>query len=132
MTGFVSNIVDKTLSNSFFRQVLYTSKHMQLVVMCLQKGEDIGVEVHEHVDQFFRIESGEAKFIINGEESFLRDDNIAIVPAGAKHNVINIGNTELKLYTIYTPPNHIDGRIHKTKADALVDAEDEGYTPTND
>lgn len=118
MTGFVGNIEEKTLANSFFRQVLYTGKYAQLVVMSLAPGEEIGVEVHPTVDQFFRFEKGEGKVIINGEESLVKDGFAVIVPAGSQHNVINTSTTEpLKLYTIYSPPNHPDGTIHKTKAD---------------
>ena len=116
--GYIDNIEEKTLNNTNFRQVLFTGKNMQLVVMALKPGEEIGEEVHEHVDQFFRVEQGEAKVLIDGEENILREDMIAIVPAGARHNVINISNVDLKLYTIYAPPNHPDGTIHKDKAEA--------------
>jgi len=94
---------------------------MQLVVMSLKPLEDIGMEVHSNVDQFFRIEKGQAKVIMNGEEAILTDDMVAIVPAGVQHNVINISNTEdLKLYTIYAPANHPEGTIHATRADAMA------------
>jgi len=116
--GYIDNIEEKTLNNTNFRQVLFTGKNMQLVVMALKPGEEIGEEIHEHVDQFFRVEQGEAKIIIDGEESILEEDMVAIVPAGAKHNVINISNVDLKLYTIYAPPNHPDGTVHKDKAEA--------------
>jgi mannose-6-phosphate isomerase-like protein (cupin superfamily) len=116
--GYIDDIEEKTLDNTNFRQVLFTGKHMQLVVMSLKPGEDIGEEIHEHVDQFFRIEQGEAKVIIDGEEAILKEDMVAIVPAGAKHNLINTSNVDLKLYTIYAPPNHPDGTIHKDKAEA--------------
>ena len=116
--GYIDNIEEKTLNNTNFRQVLFTGKNMQLVVMALKPGEEIGEEVHEHVDQFFRVEQGEAKVLIDGEENILREEMIAIVPAGARHNVINISNVDLKLYTIYAPPNHPDGTIHKDKAEA--------------
>lgn len=116
--GYIDDIEEKTLDNNNFRQVLFTGKHMQLVVMALKPGEDIGEEIHEHVDQFFRIEQGEAKVIIDGEEAILKEDMVAIVPAGAKHNLINTSNVDLKLYTIYAPPNHPDGTIHKDKAEA--------------
>jgi mannose-6-phosphate isomerase-like protein (cupin superfamily) len=120
MTGFVGNIEDLTLKNKYFRQVLYTGKYAQLVVMCLQPGEEIGNEVHAKVDQFFRIEEGKAKFIFNGkEEHIVKNGEAVIVPAGTFHNVLNALRTKpLKLYTVYSPPNHPDGTIHKTKAEA--------------
>lgn len=125
MTGFIENIEEKTLINSNFRQVLFTGQHAQLVVMSLKPGEEIGLEVHTDTDQFFRIESGEGKVIINGEESQIKDDDAIIVPAGAKHNVINTSSVEeLKLYTIYSPPHHKDGTVHITKEEALSDHED--------
>ena len=116
--GYIDDIEEKTLDNTNFREVLFTGKHMQLVVMALKPGEDIGEEIHENVDQFFRIEQGEAKVIIDGEEDVLKEDMVAIVPAGAKHNLINTSNVDLKLYTIYAPPNHPDGTVHKDKAEA--------------
>jgi mannose-6-phosphate isomerase-like protein (cupin superfamily) len=120
MTGFVGSIEALTMKNSWFRQVLFTGKHAQLVVMCLQPGEEIGNEVHGNVDQFFRIEEGEAKFIFNGsEEHIVVAGDAVIVPAGTHHNVINASKLmPLKLYTVYSPPNHPDGTIHKTKAEA--------------
>ncbi|HNR28772.1 MAG TPA: cupin domain-containing protein [Candidatus Dojkabacteria bacterium] len=124
--GYTENIQKKTLENTNFREVLYTGAHMQLVVMSLKPLEDIGMEVHPNVDQFFRIEKGQAKVIMNGEEAILTDDMVAIVPAGVQHNVINISNTEdLKLYTIYAPANHPEGTIHATKADAMAAEEHE-------
>ncbi len=120
MTGFVGSIEKLTEKNTYFRQVLFTGKYTQLVVMCLQPGEEIGNEVHPNVDQFFRIETGEAKFVFNGkEEHLVHDGGAVIVPAGTYHNVINTSAKEpLQLYTIYSPPNHPDGTIHKTKAEA--------------
>jgi mannose-6-phosphate isomerase-like protein (cupin superfamily) len=120
MTGFIGNIEEQTLTNKFFRQVLYTGRHAQLVVMSLPPGEEIGMEVHETVDQFFRIERGKAKFIIDGQEQEAADGFAVIVPAGAQHNVINIGEEDLKLYTLYSPPNHPPGTIHQTKAEAMA------------
>src|SRR5690349_1299937 len=121
MNGYVNNIVDKTLNNSFFREVLFTAKNMQLVVMSLAPLEEIGLEVHPTTDQFFRIESGSGVVIINGEESTVKDDDVVIVPAGSEHNVKNTSDTEyLKLYTIYSPPNHKDRTIHKTKQEAMA------------
>jgi mannose-6-phosphate isomerase-like protein (cupin superfamily) len=120
MTGFVGDIEKLTLMNENFREVLCTEKYCQLVVMCLQGGEEIGNEVHPNVDQFFRVEEGNAIFVFNGvEEHDVRPNGAVIVPAGTFHNVINASKTKvLKLYTIYSPPNHPDGTIHKTKADA--------------
>lgn len=125
MTGFLANIEELTRKNTYFRQVLYTGQHSQLVLMCLQPGEEIGEEVHEIVDQFLRIEEGEGKVIMNGEENPIKDGDAFIVPAGTKHNVINTSSDkQLKLYTIYSPPHHKDKIIHKKKAEALADKED--------
>jgi len=119
MKGFKSNIEKSTLENKNFRKVLYTGKHLQLVLMSLKVGEDIGEETHLHNDQFFRFEGGVGKCIIDGNEYNVKEGDVIIVPAGAKHNVINTGKTgELKMYTLYGPPNHQDGTIRKTKADA--------------
>ena len=121
MIGYVDNIEEKTLANSFFREVLFTGKYCQLVVMSLLPNEEIGMEVHQTVDQFFRIEKGQGKVVMNGEEHEIKDGSAIIVPAGTEHNVINTSSTEaLKLYTIYSPPNHPEGTIHATKADAMV------------
>jgi len=120
MTGYVGHIEKLTEKNKYFRQVLFTGKYAQLVVMCLQAGEEIGNEVHHTVDQFFRIEEGEAKFVFEGkEEHLVQAGDAVIVPAGTFHNVINTSSKEpLKLYTVYSPPNHPDGTVHKTKAEA--------------
>lgn len=120
MTGYVGPIEKTTLKNAYFRQVLFTGKYSQLVVMCLQPSEEIGNEVHSDVDQFFRIEEGEARFVFNGkEEHVVGDGDAVVVPAGTYHNVINTSSTKpLRLYTVYTPPEHPDGTIHKTKAEA--------------
>lgn len=123
--GYIDNIEDKTLENSNFRTVLYTGSHMQLVVMSLKPGEDIGEEVHNTVDQFFRFEKGEGKVVIDGEESVVGAEMVAIVPAGSLHNIINTSKTEdLKLYTIYAPANHPEGTVHVTKEEAMA-AEEE-------
>ena len=125
MAGYVGNIEEITLSNTFFRQVLFTAPHSQLVVMCLQPNEDIGVEVHPSVDQFFRIEEGEGKVVLNDEEHPIKDGNAVVVPAGTQHNVINTSaEKQLKLYTIYSPAQHKDGTVHKTKAEAMADETD--------
>lgn len=115
-----TNIEEATKENSYFRKVLFTGKYSQLVVMSLKPGEEIGNEIHNNVDQFFRIEEGKAKVVVaNGKEEFIvEEDDVFIIPAGTWHNVINIGDGELKLYTIYSPPNHPDGTIHKTKKEA--------------
>jgi len=120
MKPFVGSMDKQTLKNNYFRKVLFTGKHAQLVVMSLKPKEEIGNEVHKHVDQFFRLEAGEAKFVFNGKEKHIvKNGDAVIVPAGTFHNVINKSKTKkLKLYTIYSPPNHPPGTIHKTKADA--------------
>jgi len=116
--GFVENIEQLTLDNTDFRRVLYTGKHLQLVLMTLQAGDDIGEEVHAGHDQFFRIESGKGEVLIDGTRHPVEDDDAIIVPAGARHNVTNTGTAPLKLYTLYAPPEHKDGVVHPTKADA--------------
>jgi len=116
--GFHTNIEQDTLDNDSFRKVLYTGKHIQLVLMTLKPGEEIGTETHETIDQFFRIESGKGKSIINGNEYNLSDGDVIIVPAGAEHNIINTGNTALQMYTLYSPPNHQDGIEFATKEEA--------------
>lgn len=123
MAGFVTNIENDTLANDNFRKVVFTAPHSQLVLMSLNPGEEIGLEVHDNVDQFFRIEKGQGKAIIAGEESDISDGSAIVVPAGNEHNVI-AGNEGLKLYTIYSPANHKDGVVHKTKAEAEADTSD--------
>lgn len=120
MTGYVGPIEKPTLTNENFRQVISTGKHAQLVLMCLQPGEEIGNEVHESVDQFFRVEEGEAKFVLNGKENHtVGDGGAVVVPVRTYPNVINNFSTKkLKMYTIYSPPNHLDKTVHKTKAEA--------------
>jgi len=125
MIGYVDNIENKTLQNNFFREVLFTGKHTQLVVMSLNPKEEIGMEVHNAVDQFLRVENGVGKVILNGEEHQISDGVAIIVPAGTEHNVINTSESQkLKLYTLYSPPNHKDGTIHKTRGEAMLDEED--------
>ena len=123
---YCDNIEKLTLDNQDFRRVLYTASHSQLVLMSILPGEDIGLEVH-HVDQFFRFESGSGVSIVDGLEYAVSDGTALLVPAGAEHNIKNTGTVPLKLYTVYAPANHIDGRIHKTKADAEKDVEDEQF-----
>jgi mannose-6-phosphate isomerase-like protein (cupin superfamily) len=118
MKGFKTNIEKDTLENSNFRKVLYTSKYSQLVLMSIKAGEEIGMEVHSDRDQFFRFEQGEGKVIIDGNEYAVKDGDCAIVPAGAQHNVVNTGSEDLRLYTIYSPPEHQDKVIRATKSDA--------------
>ena len=125
MTGYIDNIEEKTINNDYFREVVFTGKYCQLVVMCLKPGEEIGSEVHRSVDQFFRIEKGKGKVVINGKENQFTNGIGIVVPAGSEHNVINISTSnDLKLYTIYSPPQHKDGIIHKTKQDAMADETD--------
>ena len=118
MKGFVDDIEDLTESNKDFRRVLYTGKNLQLVLMSLKAGEEIGEEVHAGHDQFFRVEKGKGEVWIDGVRTKIKGDHAIIVPAGARHNVINTGEKSLKLYTLYAPPEHIDGTVHATKADA--------------
>lgn len=125
MKGYVTSIEKETMKNSNFRRVLYTGKNSQLVLMSLRPMEEIGMEVHKNVDQFFRFEKGEGKVVIDGVEHPVKDGDAVIVPAGAQHNVINTSKTsELKLYTIYSPPEHQDKVIRKTKADAIASPEE--------
>jgi mannose-6-phosphate isomerase-like protein (cupin superfamily) len=122
MKGFNANIEQETLENSNFRKVLYTGKHSQLVLMSLKPMEEIGMEVHQDNDQFFRFEKGQGKCIIDGNEYDLKDGSAIVVPAGAQHNIINVSETEdLKLYTIYSPAHHKDGVVRATKAEAEAD-----------
>ena len=119
MKGYEVALESETLKNTDFRRVLYTSKHSQLVLMSLAPGEEIGMEVHSHLDQFFRFEKGEGKVTIDGNEYDVKDGSGVIVPAGAQHNVVNTSKTEaLQLYTIYSPPEHIDKTVRRTKKDA--------------
>jgi mannose-6-phosphate isomerase-like protein (cupin superfamily) len=121
--GFVADIETLTEDNNDFRRVLYTGKHLQLVLMSLRPGEEIGAEVHPAVDQFFRIEEGEGEVHIDGVAKRVRGSDAFIVPAGATHNVVNKGDGPLKLYTIYAPPEHRDGIVRATKADAQASEE---------
>lgn len=119
MAGYETDIEKRTLENENFREVLFTGPHSQLVVMSLAPGDEIGAETHDHIDQFIRVEGGEGKAVLDGKEISLRDGSAVVIPAGTRHNVINTSKKNaLKLYTIYTPPEHPDGTIHKNKAEA--------------
>ena len=119
MKGFVTNIEEDTLENEDFRRVLYTAKNSQLVLMSLRGNEEIGEETHE-LDQFIRIEAGQGLAVLDGVAHRLSDGSAVIIPAGTKHNVINVSDTEeLKLYSLYSPPEHRDGTVHRTKSEAL-------------
>ena len=129
--GFVGNIEKETTANNDFRRVLYTGKFSQVVLMCLRPGEDIGSEVHDTVDQFFRFEAGEGLVVIDDVEHKVHDGMAVVVPSGAKHNVINTSKqNNLRLYTIYSPPEHIDGTVRHTKKQALAEPEEYDGKPT--
>ncbi len=125
--GYCDNIERQTLENQDFRRVLYTGQNLQLVLMTLQPGDEIGEEVHEDIDQFFRIEEGTGVIDINGVENRVEDDFAVIVPAGSRHNVRNTGNVPLRLYTIYGPPEHKDAVVQATKAEADERHHDEEF-----
>ena len=127
MKGYVDNIEDATTANNDFRRVLYTGKNLQLVLMTLQPGEEIGEEVHEDRDQFFRIEEGKGIVYIDGAANEVEDDFAVIVPAGARHNVVASGHQPLRLYTIYGPPEHKDRTVHKDKEQAERDHENDHW-----
>jgi mannose-6-phosphate isomerase-like protein (cupin superfamily) len=122
MKGFVQDIEQAAVENSDFRRVLYTAQHCQLVVMSLKPGEEIGMEVHD-VDQFFRVEEGTGEAVIDGTRRPVQSGFALVVPAGARHNLINTGSAALKLYTLYAPPHHKDGVVHRTRAEAEGDQE---------
>jgi mannose-6-phosphate isomerase-like protein (cupin superfamily) len=125
MKGYLANIEKITLKNKYFRQVLFTSQNLQLVVMALKPGEEIGLEIHDKVDQFFRVETGKGRVIIEGKSKAIAAGDAFIVPQGLHHNVINTSkNKRLQLYTLYSPPNHRDGVIHKIKQEAEADQTD--------
>ena len=127
MKGYVDDIERATLENQDFRRVLYTGKNLQLVLMTLPPGCDIGEEVHDDRDQFFRIEEGRGTIVIDGNANKVEDDFAVIVPAGARHNVINDGDSPLKLYTVYGPPEHKDGVVHRDKAQAERDHDNDHW-----
>lgn len=119
MAGYLTNIEQRTLDNTNFREVLFTGPHVQLVVMALAPGEEIGLETHDHIDQFIRVEAGHGTAVLDGKEHVLEDGSAVVIPAGTSHNIINTSRTEaLKLYTLYSPPEHADGTIHKGKGAA--------------
>ncbi len=122
MNGYIINIEEAARDNDFFRKVLYTAKNSQLVVMSLLPGEEIGEEVHE-LDQFIRVEVGVGKAVLDGKESPLVDGSAVVVPAGLRHNIVNTGGEPMKLYTVYSPPEHKDGTVHKMRQDALEQEE---------
>ena len=120
MNAFIGNIEDRTEENDAFRRVIFTGPHLQLVLMTLPPGEDIGREVHADTDQFFRVEAGNGTAWIDGRETKIDEDMALVIPAGASHNITNTGRKPLKLYTIYAPPHHPDGTVHALKADAAA------------
>ncbi|MFH1354125.1 MAG: cupin domain-containing protein [bacterium] len=122
MKGFVIDIEKATEENTDYRRVLYTAENSQLVVMNIQPGDEIGEEVHK-LDQFIRIEKGQTKAILDGEESEMKEGFAVVIPAGTKHNIVNTGSGELKVYSVYSPPQHRDGVVHRTKAEADADEE---------
>jgi len=122
MKGFVQDIEALAVENSRFRQVLYTAKHSQLVLMALKPGEEIGAEVHQ-LDQFFRVEEGTGEAVLDKVRTAIQPGFAILIPAGTNHNIINTGNVAMKLYSIYAPPNHRDGVVHHTRADAESDNE---------
>lgn len=121
MDAYVINIEKKSLENNYFREVLFTAPHSQLVVMSIAPGEDIGMETHKDIDQFIRVEAGIGQAILNGKEYNLENGSAVVIPAGTAHNIVNRSKSEaLKLYTIYSPPNHPQGTINKDKAAAIA------------
>lgn len=133
MPGWVGDIERETVENDYFRRVLFTGEHVQLTVMRLAPGEEIGVEMHDHLDQFLRVESGRAEVTMGpspdevSETHRLEDDWVVVVPGGTWHNVVNVGDAPLKLYSLYAPPEHPDGAVHRTKAEArAAEAEQHG------
>ena len=122
MKGFVKNIEAMAVASNEFRRVLYTAQHCQLVVMALKPKEDIGAEIHK-LDQFFRVEEGAGEAVLDGVTTPIQAGFAILVPAGTQHNIVNTGSVAMKLYTLYAPPNHRDGVVHHTKADALADTE---------
>lgn len=125
--SYQKNILETTKNNTNFRTVLFTGQKSQLVVMDIKPGEEVGLETHDHVEQSLFFLSGHGKAILNGQETMVGAGDVVVVTPGTEHNFVNTGNESLKIYTIYAPANHIDGRIHKTMADAQADLEDEEF-----
>lgn len=125
---YLSNVAKEAINNDNFRKVIYTGEKSQLVLMSLKPGEDIGEETHKNVEQTIFLYSGSGKVVLNGVESPFKAGDILIITAGTKHNIINTGKTALKIFTVYIPPNHIDGIVHKTKKDAEQDSADENFS----
>jgi mannose-6-phosphate isomerase-like protein (cupin superfamily) len=124
---YIAPLEELVTSNTDFRRVLYTGDRSQLVTMDIKPGEEVGEETHKHVEQTLRIAAGSGVAVLNGKEQPVKTGDVIVVPPGTRHNVINRGDTSLKIATIYAPPNHIDGRVHKTPADAKADKEDEAF-----
>jgi mannose-6-phosphate isomerase-like protein (cupin superfamily) len=116
--GFIESIEDRTAANSDYRRVIYTAQHLQLVLMSLGAGEEIGEEVHEESDQFFRVETGSGEVLMNGIATAIKGGYAIVIPAGVRHNIRNTGHTPLQMYTLYAPPHHADATVHATRADA--------------
>ncbi len=127
MKGYIKNILELTKENTYFRKVIHTGDKSQLVIMDIKPGEDIGTETHPHTEQTLFFLSGTGKAVLDGQEQEISAGDVVIVHSGVEHNFINTGNDSLKIYTIYAPANHIDGRVHKTKEDAELDEEDEEF-----
>lgn len=123
MKGFIGNIEERTAANRDFRRVIYTGSHVQLVLMTLPPGKDVGEEVHEDNDQFFRVEQGKGEVVIDGKKTKIESGTAIVVPAGARHNITNSGAEPLTMYTLYGPPHHADGTVHHTKEDAARSTE---------
>lgn len=128
--GFIGDIEKLTEENEDFRRVLYTGKNLQLVLMSIPVGGEIGEEVHEAIDQFIRVEEGEGEVIIDGKRSPIEDDVAVVVPAGARHNVVNTGDEALKLYTLYGPPEHREGTVHRSREEAEANHERDHFDGT--
>lgn len=118
ITPYVNNIENETLGNDYFRKEVFTGEHLQITLMSIPVGGEIGTETHPHTDQFLRVEQGSGKVILSGQEYEIADDFAITIPAGTEHNIVNTGDIDMKLYSIYTPPEHPKGTIHATKADA--------------
>ncbi len=125
--AYQANVIKETQANNNFRRVLFTGQKSQLVVMSIPPGGEVGEEIHQHVEQILFFQSGQGKALLNGVESAIGVGDVVVVTPGTKHNFINTGSEPLKIYTIYAPPNHLDGRIHRTKAEAEADTEDEEF-----